>query len=42
MLKLREATSLEWKNRELQQWMQRKLSERSIRYYAEATYQFDE
>ena len=42
MQKLREATSLEWKNRELQQWMQRKLSERSIRYYAEATYQFDE
>jgi hypothetical protein len=34
--------TLETKNRVLQTWMQEKLSRRQIRYYAEATYQFDE
>ncbi|MDE2859228.1 MAG: hypothetical protein OXN94_15390 [Chloroflexota bacterium] len=42
MRKLREESPLEEKNRELKQWLQRKLAERSVRYYAEATYQFDE
>ena len=42
MRKLREAGSLAEKNRELRQWLQRKLAERGVRYYAEATYQFDE
>ncbi len=35
-------TSLEDKNKALQKWMQQKLSQRQIRYYAEATYLFDE
>ncbi len=30
------------KNRNLQRWMQNKLENRRVRYYAEATYQFDE
>lgn len=30
------------KNARLQEWMQDKLSKRQLRYYAEATYQFDE
>ncbi len=34
--------SLEAKNAYLQAWMQEKLAKRQIRYYAEATYQFDE
>ena len=42
MSKLREDLPLEQKNGRLQQWMQQKLAERTVRYYAEATYQFDE
>ena len=42
MRKLREESPLEEKNRELRQWLQQKLAERGVRYYAEATYQFDE
>lgn len=42
MSRLRENLPLEQKNRRLQQWLQRKLADRSVRYYAEATYQFDE
>ena len=34
--------SLEAKNAELKKWMQEKLAERSVRFYAESTYQFDE
>lgn len=34
--------SLDAKNAHLQAWMQEKLARRQIRYYAEATYQFDE
>lgn len=40
---LRDAgVSLEDKNAQLFHWVQTKLSNRSVRYYAEATYQFDE
>lgn len=35
-------TSLEAKNESLQEWIRKKLGNRSIRYYAESTYQFDE
>ncbi len=35
-------TSLQAKNVALLEWMQEKLAQRQIRYYAEATYQFDE
>lgn len=35
-------TSLEAKNEQLKHWMQQKLAARQVRYYAEATYQFDE
>ena len=35
-------TSLEQKNADLLAWMQNKLANRQVRYYAEATYQFDE
>lgn len=35
-------TSLEKKNQVLNEWLQEKLATRQIRYYAEATYQFDE
>ena len=34
--------SLADKNAQLQRWMQDKLARRHVRYYAEATYQFDE
>ncbi len=34
--------SLEQKNADLLRWMQNKLANRQVRYYAEATYQFDE
>jgi hypothetical protein len=37
-----EHRKLQQKNERLQQWMQSKLANRQIRYYAEATYQFDE
>lgn len=37
-----EHTSLEAKNEALQKWIQQKLANRQVRYYAEATYQFDE
>ncbi len=33
---------LEQKNADLLAWMQNKLANRQVRYYAEATYQFDE
>lgn len=36
------SVSLEDKNAQLERWMQDKLSRRHVRYYAEATYQFDE
>jgi L-serine kinase (ATP) / ParB family transcriptional regulator, heme-responsive regulator len=42
MEKLREDLPLEQKNKDLQQWVRAKFANRSIRYYAEATYQFDE
>ena len=42
MSRLRGDLPLEEKNRQLQQWTQQKLAERSVRYYAEATWQFDE
>jgi hypothetical protein len=35
-------TSLEAKNKHLQEWIRNKLAARSVRYYAESTYQFDE
>ena len=35
-------TTLEQKNAALLAWMQTKLANRQVRYYAEATYQFDE
>ncbi len=37
-----EQTSLRAKNTDLQHWLQEKLMNRAVRYYAEATYQFDE
>lgn len=36
------ATPLDEKNAALRQWMQRRFANRAVRYYAEATYQFDE
>ncbi len=42
MSRLREESPLEQKNRHLRQWMRQKLAARGVRYYAEATYQFDE
>lgn len=42
MAKLRDNLPLEEKNEHLQQWIREKLATRSVRYYAEATYQFDE
>lgn len=35
-------TPLERKNADLTRWLQNKLANRQVRYYAEATYQFDE
>jgi hypothetical protein len=35
-------SSIEEKNTVLQHWVQEKLAHRHVRYYAEATYQFDE
>jgi hypothetical protein len=37
-----ESVSLADKNAQLQSWLQSKLANRQVRYYAEATYQFDE
>ncbi len=37
-----ENTRLEDKNQALQSWLQDRLANRKVRYYAEATYQFDE
>lgn len=37
-----ENTPLEEKNAALKKWVQEKLANRAVRYYAEATYQFDE
>lgn len=37
-----ETSSIEEKNRHLQIWIQDKLANRGVRYYAEGTYQFDE
>lgn len=34
--------TLEEKNKRLQAWLQQKVANRQVRYYAEATYQFDE
>lgn len=43
LAKLRDdQTNLADKNADLQAWMQFKLSNRAVRYYAESTYQFDE
>ncbi len=42
MARLRSALPLAVKNDELQQWLRERFAERSVRYYAEATYQFDE
>lgn len=39
---LREKNSLEAKNAHLQKWIQQKMSQRQIRFYAESSYQFDE
>ena len=42
MEKLRTDLPLEEKNQHLQKWIREKLANRSVRYYAESTYQFDE
>ena len=42
MERLRSALPLSAKNDELQQWLRERFAERSVRYYAEATYHFDE
>ena len=42
MQRLRDDAALDDKNEDLRIWLQQRLSERSVRYYAEATYQFDE
>jgi len=42
MSELRADLPLEQKNQHLQQWIREKLANRSVRYYAESTYQFDE
>ena len=42
MAYLRAEDSLEAKNAQLQAWLQRQYAERSVRFYSEATYQFDE
>ena len=42
MERLRADLPLEDKNEHLQQWVREKLATRSVRYYAESTYQFDE
>lgn len=42
MSRLRGDLPLEQKNDQLRQWMRQKLAARGLRYYAEATYQFDE
>ena len=42
MQRLRADMPLEDKNRQLQDWLRAQFSRRSVRYYAEATYQFDE
>ena len=42
MQRLRDCEPIEQKNEALKLWLQQRLAERSVRYYAEATYQFDE
>lgn len=42
MKRLRSALPLAAKNEQLQDWLREQFAERSVRYYAEATYQFDE
>jgi len=42
MKRLLSALPLETKNEELQDWLRERFAERSVRYYAEATYQFAE
>lgn len=42
LARLSEARSLEEKNSWLDAWMLRKMAEKSVRYYAESTYSFDE
>ena len=39
---LRSRQPLDEKNRSLEAWLRQRLADRSVRYYAEATYQFDE
>lgn len=39
---LRSALPLERKNEQLEAWLRKQYAQRSVRYYAEATYQFDE
>jgi hypothetical protein len=39
---LRSALPLETKNAQLEAWLQKQYARRRVRYYAEATYQFDE
>ncbi len=42
MARLRAKASLEAKNLELQAWLETQYAKRSVRYYAESTYHFDE
>lgn len=42
MARLRAEASLETKNRQLQDWLREQYASRSIRYYAESTFQFAE
>ena len=42
MESLRSPLSLAEKNEQLQEWLRQQYARRSVRYYAEATYQFDE
>ncbi len=42
MSRLRADLPLEVKNQQLQDWLRQQFAQRSVRYYAESTYQFDE
>ncbi len=42
MQRLRAEQTLQTKNRQLSDWLQGQFAQRGVRYYAEATYQFDE
>ncbi len=39
---LASSKSIEEKNRELQEWIQRRIAQKGVRYYAEATFLYDE